>query len=104
MPSGGGLELDATHIRVAEPSSFYALPEKQRGIFGGGGGFVRIPRLIGVARVAEMMPTGHTYGARDGSVIATSDDEAKQRLADFLEKRAAKVSHAKVSNAKVAHD
>ena len=52
---GGGLELAAaTHIRVAEPSAFYALPEGQRGIFVGGGGSVRIPRLIGVAR---MMPT-----------------------------------------------
>ena len=41
---GGGLELAATaHIRVAEPSTFYALPEGQRGIFVGGGGSVRIP-------------------------------------------------------------
>jgi enoyl-CoA hydratase/carnithine racemase len=141
---GGGLELAAaTHIRVAEPSTFYALPEGQRGIFVGGGGSVRIPRLIGVARMADMMLTGRTYGAADGgaiglsqylpaegqgriagnakltnfavlqalpriatadpatgylteslmSAIAASDGEAKQRLADFLEKRSPKVQH-----------
>src|SRR5262249_39667060 len=46
---GGGLELvAATHIRVAERSAFYALPEGQRGIFVGGGGAVRLPRLIGL--------------------------------------------------------
>jgi len=56
---GGGLELAcATHIRVAEPSAYYALPEGQRGIFVGGGGSVRLPRLIGVARMADMMLTG----------------------------------------------
>ena len=47
---GGGLELAcAAHIRVAEPSAYFALPEGQRGIFVGGGGSVRLPRLIGVA-------------------------------------------------------
>ena len=41
---GGGLELAlATHIRVAEPSAFYALPEGSRGIFVGGGASVRLP-------------------------------------------------------------
>src|SRR3954470_4606677 len=36
---GGGLELAAaTHIRVAERSAYYALPEGSRGIFVGGGG------------------------------------------------------------------
>src|ERR1700742_1896145 len=49
---GGGLELAcAAHIRVAEPSAYFALPEGQRGIFVGGGGSVRLPRLIGVARM-----------------------------------------------------
>ena len=40
---GGGLELAASaHIRVAERSAYYALPESARGIFVGGGGAVRI--------------------------------------------------------------
>ena len=56
---GGGLELAAAaHIRVAEHSAFYALPEGSRGIFVGGGGSVRLPPLIGVARMMDMMLTG----------------------------------------------
>jgi (methylthio)acryloyl-CoA hydratase len=63
---GGGLELAAAaHVRVAEPSAFFALPEGQRGIFVGGGGSVRLPRLIGVARMADMMLTGRSYGAEE---------------------------------------
>src|SRR4029079_18387785 len=59
---GGGLELaSATHLRVAERSAFYALPEGQRGLFLGGGGSVRLPRLIGVARMTDLMLTGRVY-------------------------------------------
>ena len=62
---GGGLELAAaTHVRVAERSAYYALPEGQRGIFVGGGGSVRLPRLIGVSRMMEMMLTGRTSARR----------------------------------------
>src|SRR6201998_3668748 len=65
---GGGLELAcAAHIRVAEPSAYFALPEGQRGIFVGGGGSVRLPRLIGVARMTDMMLTGRGYSATQGS-------------------------------------
>jgi enoyl-CoA hydratase/carnithine racemase len=148
---GGGLELAAaTHIRVAERSTYYGLPEGQRGIFLGGGGSVRIARLIGVARVMDMMLTGRTLNAEEGhaagatqylvddgkgletamalaakaasntattnfavlhalpriaesdpasgllteslmAAIAEMSGEAKERLKDFLEKRAAKV-------------
>ncbi|MGN6285787.1 MAG: crotonase/enoyl-CoA hydratase family protein [Afipia sp.] len=64
---GGGLELAcAAHIRVAEPSTYFALPEGQRGIFVGGGASVRLPRLIGVARMADMMLTGRMYNAEEG--------------------------------------
>jgi len=67
---GGGLELAcAAHVRIAEQSAFYALPEGQRGIFVGGGGSVRIPRLIGTSRMMEMMLTGRTYGAEEGKTI-----------------------------------
>jgi len=148
---GGGLELaSACHIRVADDTTFYALPEGSRGIFVGGGGAVRIPRLIGAARMADMMLTGRVYDAQEGervglsqylvpagtafdkamalakriaqnapltnyalvhalpriaeqpadqgymtealmAAIAQSAPEAKSRLADFLEGRAAKV-------------
>ena len=149
---GGGLELAAAaHIRVAERSTFYGLPEGQRGIYVGGGASVRLPRLIGLARMRDMMMTGRTYDAQDGmaagfsqyvveageglptaielaaraaanapltnyalihvlpriadsdpaagyvtealmAAVAQGDAEAKRRLSDFLEKRAAKVT------------
>ncbi|VTU40416.1 2,3-dehydroadipyl-CoA hydratase [Variovorax sp. PBS-H4] len=64
---GGGLELaSACHIRVADTTTFYALPEGSRGIFVGGGGSVRIPKLIGTARMMDMMMTGRVYDAESG--------------------------------------
>ncbi len=70
---GGGLELAcAAHIRVAEPSAFYALPEGQRGLFVGGGGSARLPRLIGVARMTDMMLTGRVLDAEEGQRVGLS--------------------------------
>jgi enoyl-CoA hydratase/carnithine racemase len=70
---GGGLELAAAaHVRVAERSAFYALPEASRGIFVGGGGSVRLPPLIGLARMKSMMLTGQTLTAEEGQTIGLS--------------------------------
>ena len=70
---GGGLELaSATHLRVAEPSAFYALPEGQRGLFVGGGGSVRVPRLIGAHRMTDMMLTGRVLDAQEGHALGLS--------------------------------
>jgi enoyl-CoA hydratase/carnithine racemase len=61
---GGGLELAAsTHVRVADTTAFFALPEGQRGIFVGGGGSVRAARLMGVARMTDLMLTGRSVNA-----------------------------------------
>lgn len=84
---GGGLELAcSTHVRVAETSAFYALPEGQRGLFVGGGGAVRIPKIIGVARMMDMMLTGRVYDATEGHGLGLSqylvepgEGEAKAR-------------------------
>jgi enoyl-CoA hydratase/carnithine racemase len=71
---GGGLELaSAAHLRVAEDSAFYALPEGTRGIFVGGGGSVRVSRLIGVARMTDMMLTGRVFDADEGQAFAISN-------------------------------
>jgi len=71
---GGGLELaSSAHIRVAEASTFYGLPEGTRGIFVGGGGSVRISRLIGVARMTDMMLTGRVFDAAEGQQHAISN-------------------------------
>ena len=70
---GGGLEVaSAAHVRVAESNAFYALPEAQRGLFVGGGGSVRLPRLIGVARMADMMLTGRVLDAEEGQQVGLS--------------------------------
>lgn len=64
---GGGLELASScHIRVAEESTYYGLPEGQRGIFVGGGGSARVPRLAGVATMTDMMLTGRVLDAQEG--------------------------------------
>jgi (methylthio)acryloyl-CoA hydratase len=70
---GGGLEIAAScHVRVAETNAFYAFPEGQRGIFVGGGGSVRVPRLIGAARVVDMMLTGRVLDAEEGQAMGLS--------------------------------
>ncbi len=56
---GGGFETAAAaHIRVADETTFFGLPEGTRGIYIGGGGSVRIARLIGFSRMQDMMLTG----------------------------------------------
>lgn len=64
---GGGLEFAAVcHVRVAEETVRFQMPEGLRGIFVGGGGSVRISRLIGPDRLTEMMLTGRTYSGPEG--------------------------------------
>lgn len=64
---GGGLEIVAScHIRIADQTSFFALPEGQRGIYIGGGGSVRIARLLGVSRMTDIMLTGRVLSADEG--------------------------------------
>ena len=64
---GGGLELaTSTHVRIAEPSTIFQLPEGKRGIYVGGGASVRVGRILGADRMVEMMLTGRKYGAAEG--------------------------------------
>jgi enoyl-CoA hydratase/carnithine racemase len=66
---GGGFELAAAaHVRVAEEAAFFGLPEGTRGIFVGGGGSVRIARLIGAQRMMDMMLTGRTVSSQQMEV------------------------------------
>ena len=98
---GGGLELAAAcHVRIAERSAFYALPEGSRGIFVGGGGSVRLPRLIGVARMMDMMLTGRTYSAEQGESLGLSTYlvEPGQGLAKGLELAERIASNAPLTN------
>jgi len=63
---GGGLELaTAAHIRVADASTYFALPEGQRGLFTGGGATIRVAGLVGKARMIDMMLTGRIYQGQE---------------------------------------
>ncbi|MDH4393879.1 MAG: crotonase/enoyl-CoA hydratase family protein [Aquabacterium sp.] len=103
---GGGLELaSVAHVRVAEKSAYFGLPEGQRGIFVGGGGSVRISKLIGFSRVSEMMLTGRVYGADEGQQVGLAhyvvDDGAG--LAKGLELAQRIASNAPLSNFAIMH-
>lgn len=64
---GGGLEIAAAaHVRIAEATARFQLPEGKRGIFVGGGATVRIGRILGADRMTEMMLTGRVYDAGEG--------------------------------------
>ena len=63
---GGGLELaSAAHIRVADHSTYFALPEGTRGLFTGGGATIRVADLVGKARMIDMMLTGRIYKGQE---------------------------------------
>jgi enoyl-CoA hydratase/carnithine racemase len=103
---GGGLELaSATHVRVAEPSAYYALPEGQRGVFTGGGGSSRLPRLIGFSRMTDMLLTGRVLDAQEGQQVGLShylvEPGAGLRKAFELAEKI--VSNAPLSNFAVMH-
>jgi enoyl-CoA hydratase/carnithine racemase len=103
---GGGLELaSACHVRVAEASTFYGLPEGQRGLFVGGGGSARIPRLMGVARMADMMLTGRVYDAGEGLAAGLSQYLVKngKGLEKAFELAGRVAANAPLSNFAVLH-
>ncbi|MBA4204857.1 MULTISPECIES: crotonase/enoyl-CoA hydratase family protein [Pannonibacter] len=98
---GGGLELAAsTHIRVADATTFFALPEGQRGIFVGGGGSVRVARLTGVARMTDMMLTGRVVPASSAEAwnLAQYVVDEGEALAKATELAQAAASNAELSN------
>ncbi|WP_434288361.1 crotonase/enoyl-CoA hydratase family protein [Celeribacter sp. SCSIO 80788] len=94
---GGGLEMAAaTHVRIAEPSTIFQLPEGMRGIFVGGGATVRVGRILGADRMCEMMLTGRKYNSDEGLALglthyAVGEGEAlalAQKLAAKIAKNA----------------
>ena len=103
---GGGLELaSACHIRVADTTTYYGLPEGQRGIFVGGGGSARIPRLMGVARMTDLMMTGRVLDADEGLAVGlaqylVAEGESLARALALAERIA---SNAPMSNFAVMH-
>ena len=92
---GGGLELaTATHVRIAEPSTIFQLPEGRRGIFVGGGASVRVGRILGADRMIEMMLTGRKFNTEEGRALglthyAVGEGEALPMAMDLARKIAA---------------
>ncbi len=88
---GGGLELATTaHVRVAEPSTIYQLPEGRRGIYVGGGASIRVARVIGPGRMTEMMLTGRRRNAEEGQELGLShylvgDGEAFEKAIELAD-------------------
>lgn len=89
---GGGLELaSAGHIRVAEESAFFALPEGSRGIFVGGGASVRVPKLVGMAVMTDMMLTGRVHKAAESKHLGfaqyiVEDGKSLEQAIELAEK------------------
>jgi enoyl-CoA hydratase/carnithine racemase len=103
---GGGLELASScHIRVADATAYYGLPEGQRGIFVGGGGAARIPRLMGVARMTDLMMTGRVYDAQEGLAVGLTQYvvEEGQATAKALALAERIAQNAPMSNFAVMH-
>src|SRR3954452_7123733 len=71
---GGGLETAmACHYRVAVPSAQVGQPEVNLGLIPGAGGTQRLPRLVGVAKAAEMCAGGKPISAADGIACGLID-------------------------------
>ena len=103
---GGGLELaSACHIRVADDTAFFALPEGSRGIYVGGGASVRVPKLIGVHRMLDMMLTGRVYKALEGVSIGLAQYHvpAGQALAKAIELAERIAQNAPMTNYALMH-
>ncbi|MEQ9814899.1 MAG: crotonase/enoyl-CoA hydratase family protein [Azospirillaceae bacterium] len=103
---GGGLELaSATHVRIADTTAFFALPEGQRGIFVGGGASVRTARLMGLARMTDLMLTGRSVDAETAerwNVVQYVVDEGTA-LDKAVELAARAATNAALSNYAVIH-
>lgn len=90
---GGGLELaSAAHIRIADSTTYFALPEGQRGLFTGGGATIRVTDLVGKARMVDMMLTGRVYQGQEAVDIGLAQylaEGSSLEQAQELAKRAA---------------
>ncbi len=71
---GGGLELAlGCHFRVADAGAKLGLPEVKLGLLPGGGGTVRLPRLVGAVKALRMIVSGTPIGADEAHAAGLVD-------------------------------
>lgn len=76
---GGGCELALTcDIRIAEKQVQIGFPEINLGLFPGGAGTQRLPRLIGEAKAKEMMFTGDPISAEEARNLGLVNQVVEQ--------------------------
>ncbi len=96
---GGGLELaSAAHIRVADRSTYFALPEGQRGLFTGGGATIRVADLVGKARMIDMMLTGRVYQGDEAVAVGLAQYLVDDSLAKALDLARAAAANLPLTN------
>lgn len=67
---GGGLEMIAAcDMRIASEKASFGNPEVNLGLIPSWGGCVRIPKIVGKARAAEIILTGERFGAKKAEQI-----------------------------------
>jgi 3-hydroxyacyl-CoA dehydrogenase len=72
---GGGLETALVFdYRCATPSAKVGLPEIKLGLFPGGGGTQRLPRLIGLQAATDLILTGDAIGAAQAARLGIIDE------------------------------
>ncbi|MGX9353069.1 methylthioacryloyl-CoA hydratase [Shimia sp. W99] len=90
---GGGLELaSAAHIRVMDDTTYFALPEGQRGIFTGGGATIRVSDMIGKYRMIDMVLTGRVYQGQEAVDLGLAQYMVEGSSMDKAMEIAAKVA------------
>jgi len=84
---GGGFELSlACDLRIASPDvEAIGLPETRVGIFPGGGGTQRLPRVVGEAKALEIILRGLTFGGEAAHRLGLVHELAADPLARALE-------------------
>ncbi|MGL5116452.1 MAG: 3-hydroxyacyl-CoA dehydrogenase NAD-binding domain-containing protein [Beijerinckiaceae bacterium] len=82
---GGGLEIAlACRYRIAAPEAMLGLPEVTLGVVPGAGGTQRLPRIIGMARAAELITEGRVVSATEALGLGIIDAVAEDVVAAAL--------------------
>lgn len=79
---GGGAEIAlACRYRVARPDATIGFPEVVIGVVPGAGATQRLPRLVGLEKSLEMIPTGKSLSGEEAKAIGLIDELADDPVA-----------------------